>query len=399
MRRRRPALPLVLALTAATALASCGSDTDDPETSQADGPTGSAVVPPSAAPSPTSPSAAPSPSASAVPAVPAGAVPGEPQVLATGLEVPWDVAFLPDSTALVTERDTGRLLRLDPATGTTTEVAAVDVDATGEGGLLGVAVAPTFEQDRLVYLYASTEQDNRVLRAPLAPDGGSLGEQEVVLDGIPHFRIHNGGRITFGPDGLLHVATGDAGDPGRADDPDDLAGKVLRLQPDGTPAGATDGSPVLTLGHRNVQGLAFDAEGRLLASEFGPDVRDEVNLLQAGEDYGWPQSVGADDDPATTDPLLTWDPAEAAPSGAAVAGDALYVAALRGQRLWRVPLDGSGGVLAPEALLVEEFGRLRHVALAPDGSLWLLTSNADGRGEPGPDDDRVVRLPLVPQEA
>jgi glucose/arabinose dehydrogenase len=209
--------------------------------------------------------------------------------------------------------------------------------------------------------------------------------------------IHNGGRLLFGPDGMLYAGTGDASTSGRASDRASLGGKVLRMTPEGRPP--TDkpvpGSLVFSTGHRNVQGLAFDPQDRLYATEFGQDAFDEVNLLQPGSDYGWPRVEG--DMPATgaTRPLLTWTPAEASPSGAVVAGRSLWVAALRGERLWQVPLTGDGGVGPAAPLLVRAFGRLRHVALEPSGNaLWLLTSNHDGRGRPAQDDDRVVRVPL-----
>ena len=204
--------------------------------------------------------------------------------------------------------------------------------------------------------------------------------------------MHNGGRIAFGPDGLLYVGTGDGGDRSLAQDRSSLGGKILRLTPEGAPApGAA--SPVFSLGHRNVQGLAFDDAGRLWATEFGQNRFDEVNLVREGDNGGWPEVEGPGSGGGRfAAPLVTWSPDEASPSGAAVAGGALYAAALRGQRLWRVPLDGSGGVGEPQALLTGEYGRLRTVERAPDGSLWVLTSNRDGRGSPGPDDDRVLRL-------
>jgi glucose/arabinose dehydrogenase len=313
--------------------------------------------------------------------------------VATDLDAPWDVTWLGERV-LLTERDRGRLLELVDD-GSTREVRTFDVDATGEGGLLGLAAGP----DDLLYVYLTTAEDNRVVR--FDPDAGD--DPEVVLDGIPAERTHNGGRIAFGPDGMLHVATGDAQVRPASQDPDSLAGKILRVTPDGDVPGdnPTDGSPVWSLGHRNVQGLAFDAEGRLFAPEFGPDVDDEVNLIEPGGNYGWPEVTGEADVAGFTDPILTRQPPEASWSGGAVLIDGaipqwegdLFVAALRGERLWRLPLAADGTLDGePEELYVGEHGRLREVTQAPDGSLWVLTNNRDGRGSPRGGDDRILRI-------
>jgi glucose/arabinose dehydrogenase len=312
--------------------------------------------------------------------------------VATDLDAPWDVTWLGDRV-LLTERDTGRLLELADD-GSTREVRTFDVDADGEGGLLGLAAGP----DDLLYVYLTTASDNRVVR--LDPDDG---DPEVVLDGIPAERTHNGGRIAFGPDGMLYVATGDAQVQPASQDPDSLAGKILRITPEGDVPGDNpfDGSPVWSFGHRNVQGLAFDAEGRLFAPEFGPDVDDEVNLIEPGGNYGWPDVTGEAGAEGFTDPILTRQPPEASWSGGAVLTDGaipqwegdLFVAALRGERLWRLPLTADGTLDGePEELYVGEHGRLREVTQAPDGSLWVLTNNRDGRGSPRDDDDRILRI-------
>ena len=323
--------------------------------------------------------AEPTPSASptTTPPRPAAVDPARVTVLTTGLAAPWGLAFLPDGDALVSERDTARILRIPAAGGPATEVMRVpEARPRGEGGLLGLALSPSYAEDGLVYAYVTTAEDNRVVRFRLD------GSVEPVLTGIPRGAVHNGGRITFGPDGLLYVGTGDTGNKALAQDDRSLGGKILRLAPG-------DGPEVFSKGHRNVQGLAFDDQGRLLATEFGQNTYDEVNLVRQGDNGGWPEVEG----PGTgggryAAPIVTWRPEEASPSGAAVLGRDLWVAALRGQRLWRVPLDGG----APQALLVGQFGRLRAAAAAPDGSLWLLTSNRDGRGDPVAADDRVLRL-------
>ncbi len=341
-----------------------------------------------------SPTAGPSSTAGPMSAAPAPGPPGpgnspagEPAVLATGLVAPWGLAFLPDGDALVSERDSARILRVPAAGGTPVEVARVaEARPAGEGGLLGLAVSPSYATDALVYAYVTTATDNRIVRF-------RLGERpQPVLTGIPKGTIHNGGRLAFGPDGSLYAGTGDTGDSDLAQDPSSLGGKVLRMTPDGEPPAGV-GSVVFSTGHRNVQGLAFDDAGRLWATEFGQNRFDEVNQVRAGDDGGWPDVEGPGDGGGRfAAPKVTWTTDEASPSGVAVLGDALYVAALRGQRLWRVPLDGKGGTGEPEPLLQDRYGRLRAAAAAPDGSLWVLTNNRDGRGRPQPGDDRVLRL-------
>jgi glucose/arabinose dehydrogenase len=287
----------------------------------------------------------------------------------------------------VSERDTARVLRVPAGGGTPTEVARLtDTRPAGEGGLLGLAVSPAYATDGLVYAYQTTGQDNRVVRFRLG------GAPEPVLTGIPKGTIHDGGRLAFGPDGTLYAGTGDTGRTELAQDPASLGGKVLRMTPDGQPVPGAS-SVVFSTGHRNVQGLTFDAAGRLWASEFGQNRFDEVNQVDQGDDGGWPEVEGAGDGGGRfAAPLVTWTTDQASPSGVAVLGNSLYVAALRGQRLWQVPLDGKGGVGTPAALLTGTYGRLRTVVAAPDGSLWVTTSNRDGRGQPAADDDRVLRL-------
>jgi len=352
-----------------------------------------------ARPGPTAVGTGPSPGA---PAPAPGSSPADqtPQVLATGLEAPWGLAFLPSGEALLSERDSARVLRLPAAGGTPVEVARVaEARPAGEGGLLGLAVSPSYATDGWVYAYVTTTDDNRIVRFHL-PEAGGPADTEPVLAGLPKGNIHNGGRLAFGPDGSLYAGTGDTGDTALAQDPGSLGGKVLRMTPAGRPVPGAS-SLVFSAGHRNVQGLAFDAAGRLYASEFGQNRFDEVNQVREGDNGGWPAVEGPGDGGGRfAAPITTWATSEASPSGVAVAGPAggqsLYVAALRGQRLWRVPLDAEGGAGRPEALLQGRYGRLRAAVTAPDGALWLLTSNRDGRGDPGSQDDRVLRL-AVPQ--
>jgi glucose/arabinose dehydrogenase len=261
------------------------------------------------------------------------------------------------------------------------------VSAGGEGGLLGLAVADDHARTRHVYAYHTAAGDNRIVRFTL----GRGDAPQVVFDGIDKAGIHNGGRIAFGPDGMLYVGTGDAADRPVSQDPADSNGKILRLTPQGEPApgNPTAGSPVYSLGHRNVQGLAWDAGGRMFGIEFGQNRLDEVNVITPGGNYGWPEVEGQGGGGRFTDPVVTWRTEDASPSGAAVAGDTLYVAALRGERLWAVPVAGG----EPTAELVGAHGRLRTVEVAPDGALWVTTSNTDGRGDPRDADDRILRFP------
>ncbi|GAA3678890.1 PQQ-dependent sugar dehydrogenase [Nonomuraea antimicrobica] len=319
-------------------------------------------------------------------AAPAQDAPGEPRDVATGLSVPWGIAFLPGGDALVTERDTARLLRVTPA-GRVTELAKIaEVRPDGEGGLMGVAV-----KDQQIFLYYTAEQDNRIARYRLS--GNGLTDARIIVKGIPKGSIHNGGRLAFGPDGHLYATTGETGDPGLAQRRDSLAGKILRMTVDGAPApGNPFGTLVYSYGHRNVQGLAWDPAGRLYASEFGANTYDEINLIKPGANYGWPEAEGRSDDPRFTNPLLTWPTSEASPSGMAYADGSLWVGALRGERLWQVPLTADGSVGRPVAHFTGRYGRIRAVTTAPDGSLWIATSNRDGRGSPRNGDDRILSL-------
>lgn len=304
--------------------------------------------------------------------------------------------MLSETTALVSLRDTGEILALSSSGGTWAGRVAGRVPGVvheGEGGLLGLAVAP---QGTAVYVMFTADRDNRVVRLPW--DGARLGAPTVILSGIPKGTIHNGGRLAFGPDGTLFVATGDAGTPGNAQDPASLAGKILRINADGSiPSGnPVPGAPMFSLGHRNVQGLAFDPQGRLWASEFGAKDVDEINRIQPGANYGWPLVEGVGGRAGLVDPVATFSPtAIASPSGIAYAAGSLWVATLRGRTLYEVPLTGDAAQ-QPIAHFGGQFGRLRDVVAAPEG-LWVLTNNTDGRGEPRPGDDRIIAVQLRPR--
>ncbi len=316
--------------------------------------------------------------------------------VATGLEVPWGVAFLPDGSALVAQRPTGDVVRIRDGESSVPVGRVPGVADLGEGGLLGLALAP--RDPRTLYAYLTTERDNRLVAIPLDVDaapGRGLGTPRVLLSGIANGGRHNGGRIVVGPDGRLWIGTGDAGDTLLSQRRESLNGKILRINLDGSvPAdNPFPGSPIWSLGHRNVQGLAFDSAGRLWATEFGQNTWDELNLIEKGRNYGWPDVEGEGGRAGFVDPQVVWRTDEASPSGLAIVDDVGYVAALRGRRLWVVPLGG-GRAGTPVPALTGDLGRLRTVEPAPGGGLWLATSNRDGRGDPRDGDDRVVRLSL-----
>jgi glucose/arabinose dehydrogenase len=348
----------VLPLTA-VALVACGSGSSDPPPVA----TASASATVTASPSP-------SPTATAARRPPAR------RTVARGLEVPWGIAFLPGGDARVAERDSGRILRIPAGGGKPRRVMTVPgVAAGGEGGLLGLAV-----RNRFVYAYLTTATDNRIVRFRLG------GRVRAVLTGLQKSAIHNGGRIHFGPDGKLYAGVGDAANTANAQDPGSRNGKILRMNPDGS------GVRVWTSGHRNVQGFAWDRAGRMWASEFGQNTFDEVNLIRRGRNYGWPEVEGRGDTQGRfTNPVVTWTTSQASPSGAAIIGSNLYVAALRGECVWRIPIRGAR-LGTPRRLLSGRYGRIRTVVAAPDGTLWVATSNRDGRGDPRSGDDRIIAL-------
>jgi glucose/arabinose dehydrogenase len=324
---------------------------------------------------------------------------GPPKVvgtIATGLEAPWGVGFLPNGDAVVTERDTRRVLLLEAPSYDEREIGVISAavsngDLGGEAGLLGVAVSPDFASDRLLYFYLSTATDNRIVKATL--ENGRLGTPEVILDGIPHGQVHDGGRLAFGPDGYLYASTGETGEGELAQDRNTLAGKILRITTDGDPAPGNpfEDSEIWSYGHRNVQGLAFDDQDRLWASEFGYHTFDELNLIEPGDNYGWPMVEGRGGENGLVDPQVVWGTDVASPSGLAWLDGHVWLASLRGERLWRVDVQGARAS-NPTDFFVGQYGRMRTVVVTPDGQLWVTTSNRDGRGQPRSGDDRILLI-------
>ncbi|WP_402463598.1 PQQ-dependent sugar dehydrogenase [Isoptericola aurantiacus] len=374
-------LRLVLLAAAGALLAGCtpgsgpaASPSPEPATAPA-GASDAASVPPS---SPDAePDDGPAPS-------------GEPTVVATGLAAPWSVVLL-DGTPLVSERDSARILALD-LDGTAREVGTVEgVDTAGEGGLLGLAL----DDAGRLFVYSTGPDGNRIQRYGLSGGPGSLrlGEPTTILDGLPSASFHDGGRLAVGPDGMLYATVGDAGDRDSAQDLDSLGGKILRMTLDGgvPDDNPFDGSLVYSYGHRNVQGLAWSDDGTLFATEFGQDTWDELNVIAPGANYGWPEVEGIAEVGEYVDPVQQWEPSEASPSGMAYLEGTLYLANLRGQVLRAVPV---GDPSTATELYAGEYGRLRDVLPGPDGDLWFVTNNTDGRGSPAPEDDRILAVPV-----
>ncbi len=350
----------------------------------------------SASAAPSSTAAQVSPSAEETP--PAKGTATVVRTVTEGLNTPWGLAPLPEGGLLVASRDEGTITRVDTETGKKTGLGEVPgVSAAGEGGLLGLALSPDYASDHMVYAYFTSASDNRVVRMiydPARPAGDQLGAPDTVFKGIPKGMIHNGGRIAFGPDRLLYVGTGESGDRGLAQDKKSLGGKILRLTMEGEPAAGNPfpDSAVYSYGHRNVQGLAWDSKQRLFAAEFGQDTWDELNAIVPGADYGWPTAEGRSEDKRYRNPTAQWHTDDASPSGIAYAEGSIWMAGLKGQRLWRVPLKGTAASADPQAFLEGDYGRLRTVVSAGGDKLWVTTSNTDGRGDPKSGDDRILEL-------
>ncbi|MEH0575448.1 MULTISPECIES: PQQ-dependent sugar dehydrogenase [Streptomyces] len=380
---QRRAVSAVLAASALLVTAGCSSGSGGP---------------PSASPSASPGRTAAQTSAPAEETPPAKGTVKVVRTVAEGLNTPWGLAPLPEGGLLVASRDEGKITRVDEKTGRKTELGEVPgVSAAGEGGLLGLALSPDYASDHMVYAYFTSASDNRIVRMlydTKRPAGDQLGAPDTIFKGIPKGMIHNGGRIAFGPDGMLYAGTGESGDRGLAQDKKSLGGKILRLTPEGEPAPGNPfpDSPVYSYGHRNVQGLAWDSKQRLFASEFGQDTWDELNAIEPGADYGWPAAEGKSKDPKYRNPIAQWHTDDASPSGIAHAEGSIWMAGLKGQRLWRIPLKGTAASADPQAFLKGEYGRLRTVVSAGGDKLWVTTSNTDGRGDPKTGDDRILEL-------
>jgi glucose/arabinose dehydrogenase len=344
---------------------------------------GATPASPSPLSNPESRSPTPSPTPSSV------RPPGKPRAreVASDLEAPWGLVPLKDGSFLISERDTRKIIRVRG--GSTSEIRTIDeADPAGEGGLLGLAIT---EDEKTVFAYYTAANDNRIVS--MSWNGRDLGAPKVILDDIPKGFVHNGGRMVVGPDGYLYVGTGESGSGRLSQDRDSLGGKILKLRTDGRPApGNPFDNEVFSYGHRNVQGLAFDDDGRLWASEFGQQAWDELNLIKEGANYGWPEVEGSGRARGMTNPKVVWRTREASPSGLAYWQGDLWMAGLRGERLWQIPLDGTD-TDDPIAHFRGDYGRLRTVEVAIDGnSLLLSSSNTDGRGDPSGDDDRLFRI-------
>ena len=325
-----------------------------------------------------------------MPGAPSGSAPssatGDPAIVATNLTTPQGIAILPDGSALVGERTTGQIVHVQAQAGQPAPVVRTlaGLDASGDGGLLALALSPTYPQDKLIYAYVTTPTDNRVIDFTLS------GALAPVLTGIPKGSTDNAGQLAFDPAGNLLVGTGDAGQPALAAEPASLAGKVLRITAIGAPVSGT--SPVFTRGHRAVSGLCVDPSA---GTDFETEPRsgtvpDKVNVLQAGADYGWPAATATSVAPAAQIPA-----AEGGIGGCAVSGPRLYVTSLDAKSLLSASIGGQTPptLVSFSASLVGKYGRLLSVAAAPDGSLWLTTTNKDGHGAPIATDDRVIHLP------
>lgn len=318
------------------------------------------------------------------------------KIIAENLEIPWEIVFLPDGDMLVTERP-GTLRRI----GESGEAIAIEgVEHRGEGGLLGLALHPDFNENRQIYLYFTTQAEqgliNRVERYRF--EGNRLTDKKIIIDNIPGASYHDGGRIAFGPDGYLYITTGDSGNGDLAQDRDSLAGKILRLKDDGgIPEDNPFGTAIYSYGHRNPQGLAWDEQGRLWATEHGrsgiKSGMDELNLIEKGKNYGWPVIEGDETREGMAGPVIHSGPDETwAPAGAAYLDGKIFFVGLRGASLYEADINDQGGVDSLTVHLRNDFGRLRVVTIGPDGYLYLATSNQDGRGSVNPGDDKIIRI-------
>lgn len=320
----------------------------------------------------------------------------EIEIIAEGLQSPWEMVVMPDGNFLITERK-GRVLLLEE--GGVLDV--VDVKPSGEGGLLGMTLSPSFNEDKLLYLYYTYSEDsntyNRVSQFTF--NVHNLEDETIIVDEIPGNEFHNGGRIKFGPDDKLYITTGDAQEESLPQDMNSLAGKILRVNPDGSIPSDNPflGSRIFALGIRNSQGLAWHpVTGDLFASDHGPKSRDEVNLIEPGGNYGWPEITCDQEDSQYINPITCYTDFTLAPSGidfhTRENGEeiSLYVAGLRGNQVMRIDLDREGNFIREESIL-QGFGRIRNVVQHEEG-IYILTNNTDGRGSPTPGDDKILKV-------
>jgi glucose/arabinose dehydrogenase len=310
------------------------------------------------------------------------------EVLADNLEIPWAIDFLPDGKMIFTERP-GRVSVLD---GDQVKIVGkINTTASGESGLLGIAVDPNFTQNHYIYLYYTKGNMNRVSRYVL---GDQLENETVILDNIPAAQVHDGGRIKFGPDGKLYVTTGDAQNSQSTQDVNTLNGKILRLNSDGSiPSDNPFGNYVYSYGHRNPQGIAWGNNGIMYESEHGQTANDEINIIKKGSNYGWPTQQGNVTVPGITSPLRAYTEFTLAPSGLAFYNNTLYVAGLRGNQLRKLTLAADGKSILNEEAILGNLGRIREV-VEHDGYLYISTSNRDGRGLPQNGDDKIIRIKI-----
>lgn len=315
--------------------------------------------------------------------------------LATGLDVPWALDFLPDDDIIFTERP-GRVRLFEPESGQVSD-SIYDVPnilAQGEAGLLGIALHPDFANNHYVYLYHTIDQAggaiNRVTLYVMQDN--TLEEDKIILDNIPANTIHDGGRIKFGPDGYLYIGSGDAGNENAAQDIESLSGKILRVTDDGVipEDNPFPGSPVYSYGHRNPEGLAWDDEGRLWATEHGSSATDELNMIESGKNYGWPVIRSDQTQEGMVTPVINSGGDTWAPSGAAFYNGKIYFTGLRGQSLFEALISETPVTL--NRYFQGDYGRLREVVLGSDGFLYVFTNNTDGRGSPASDDDKLLKI-------
>ncbi len=321
-------------------------------------------------------------------------------IIAEGLDTPWAIAFLPDGGMLVTERPGSvRLIDKNKKLQSKPVAQLSQVKEIGEGGLLGMVIHPNFSSNKYVYFYytfSNSDEDtfNRVIR--MKYENNKLSNEEIIVDNIPGNLNHNGGRIKFGPDKNLYITTGDAQDPSHAQDKSSLAGKILRVTDTGKPVSSNPfNNLTYSYGHRNPQGIAWNKEGELWATEHGrsgiQSGLDELNFIEVGKNYGWPEIQGDQERAgmvkpvANSGPNITW-----APAGAAFIGDSLFFAGLRGKTLYEAVINGKDITIREH--FKGKFGRIREVIVGPDGMLYISTSNRDGRGKPSPNDDRIIRV-------